>query len=247
MKKMCMLLCFSLIFVASLAAEKITMVTGDWPPYTSEKMAGKGFFTEIVTAVCKEAGVDVEYKFYPWLRSEKMVQDGEAFAVFPYFPSADRKKIYDFSDPLCNSTGKFFFLKEKIKSDVKWTTFADLKSHSIGGTLGYWYKKDFEAAGLNVDYAASDEQGVKKLEAGRFDLLATDELVGWDLIKSLFPKELDKFGTLSKPLNRDALCLMVSRKYPNSAAINQKLNLAIRQIKKNGVYSAILKKYNITE
>ncbi|MBF0199889.1 MAG: amino acid ABC transporter substrate-binding protein [Desulfamplus sp.] len=229
------------------ASDKIVLATGEWPPYTSEKMEGYGFFTEIVSAVFKEAGLEIEYKFYPWLRCEDAIQKGRAFAAFPYMINEDRKAKYDFSDPLANSTGRFFYLKKNIKSDVVWETFEDLKNYKIGGTAGYWYEKAFKDAGIELDLAVSDELGMKKLHGGRFDLLATDELVGWDLIKTLFPTEIDNFAIVSTPLNNDQLRLMVSRTYPDAQAITEKVNQAIKRIKDKGIYSEILKKYNVSE
>ena len=75
----------------------------------------------------------------------------------------------------------------------------------MGGILGYWYEKDFKEAGLNVDYAASDEVSLKKLYEGRMDLLAMDELLGWHYIKKLYPNEVQKFDTVKKPLKNDLL------------------------------------------
>ncbi|MBF0573717.1 MAG: transporter substrate-binding domain-containing protein [Desulfamplus sp.] len=230
-----------------MAGEKVVLVTGEWAPYTSEKMEGQGFFTEIVSAVFKEAGLEVEYKFHPWLRCEDTVQKGKAYAAFPYMINDERKKMYDFSEPLAKSTGRLFYLKSNLKSDVVWEKYEDLKKYKVGGTAGYWYEKAFTDAGVKLDLAVSDELGMKKLQGKRFDLLATDELVGWTLIKTLFPAEIDNFAVVKKPLNNDDLRLMVSKTYPDAAAITKKVNEALQRIKDKGIYSEILKKYNISE
>lgn len=247
--KKLLLVLLIIVFLATplSAAQRVILVTGEWAPYTSEKMPGYGFFTEILSAVFKEARLDVEYKFLPWLRGEKEVKEGQAFAAFPYIITDERKQTFDFSDPIANSTGRFFYLKSRMKSEVNWEKFADLQSYSIAGTLGYWYQKNFNEAGLKVIYTATDLQGIKMLKAGRVDLLATEELVAWELIKENLPKDADKFAVVKKPLNKDELRLMVSRSYPEAAAINKKVNEAIKRIKQKGIYSAILKKYNIAE
>ncbi|MBF0378216.1 MAG: transporter substrate-binding domain-containing protein [Desulfamplus sp.] len=233
--------------VVCIAGEKIVLVTGEWAPYTSEKMKGQGFFTEVVSAVFKEAGLEVEYKFYPWLRCEDMIQKGKAYAAFPYMINDERKKIYDFSEPLAKSTGRLFYLKSNVKSEVVWEKYEDLKKYKVGGTAGYWYEKPFADAGVKLDLAVSDELGMKKLHGGRFDLLATDELVGWDLVNTFFSTDKHNFAVVKKPLNNDNLRLMVSRTYPDSQAITKKVNEALQRIKDKGIYSKILKKYNISE
>ena len=153
------------------AGQKLTLVTGEWAPYTAEKMVGYGFFTEIVSAVFKEAGLNVEYKFLPWIRCEKEVKEGTAFAAFPYKITDERKQTYDFSDPIANSTGRFFYLKSRIKSEVKWAKLEDLKSHSVGGALGYWYEKDFATAGIKAFYGwgRQKESGLDGQTGDRYD------------------------------------------------------------------------------
>ncbi|MBF0203781.1 MAG: transporter substrate-binding domain-containing protein [Desulfamplus sp.] len=243
------MLLFSVTIFSTLciAKGKIILVTGEWPPYTSEKMKGYGFVTEIVSAIFKEAGLEVAYEFYPWLRCENHIKHGVAFAAFPYFINDERKAIYDFSDDLARATGRFFYLKSNIKTDVVWEKYEDFKEYKIGGTAGYWYQKAFEDAGIKLDLAATDELGIKKLRAGRFDLLATDELVGWSLIKEFFPAESNNFDIVKKPLNNDDLRLMVSRTYPEAASITKQVNEALQRIKIKGIYSEILKKYNMSE
>ncbi|MCP3925840.1 MAG: transporter substrate-binding domain-containing protein [Desulfobacterales bacterium] len=248
MKNLLIFVCF-LLFLSSniLAKQKVVLVTGEWAPYTSKKMNGYGFFTEIVSAVFKESDFDVEYRFYPWLRCEHNLKKGIAYAAFPYKMTDERKKIFDFSDELANSKNKFFYLKKRIKSKIKWEKLEDLKPYAIGGTFGYWYKETFKEAGLSIDYGYTDKIGIMKLHAGRFDFLATNELVGWELIKTLFPEDLNKFATVKKPFSSDNLRLMISRTYPKAALITNRINKAINKIKAKGIYSQILIKYNLKE
>ena len=51
--------------MADAWAGDVTLITGEWTPYTSEKLENYGFFTEIVSEVCKEMGVVPKYEFYP--------------------------------------------------------------------------------------------------------------------------------------------------------------------------------------
>ncbi len=233
--------------VYSNAAQKVILATGEWAPYTSETMSGGGFFTEVVTAVFKEAGIEVEYKYFPWLRCEAEAKSGNVFAIFPYKETSERKQVFDFTDGIFSSKGRFFYMKNKITKEIKWDKFEDLKAYKIGGTLGYWYLKDFEKAGLKPDYANDDTASIKKLQAGRVDIVPADELVGWGIIKKEFPGEVSNFGVVKKPLNVDNLSLMVSRSYPDSAAIKGRVNAALKRIKEKGIYSAILKKYGLSE
>ncbi len=229
------------------AGEPVTVVTSEWLPYCSEHVEGYGFVTEIVTAAFEEAGIEIEYKFYPWLRGEEYVKDGDGYAAFPYVMSEKRKQIFDFSDPIFKSTQRFFYMKDRITSDVTWEEYEDLKPYELGGTLGYWYKPVFEAAGLDVDYCASEENGFRKLYHGRFELFAADVAPAWVIINRLYPDEADRFGMTEQVLKSDDFRLMISRTYPHAASITEQFNAALKRIKDNGTYSAILKKHDIGE
>ncbi|MCG8572735.1 MAG: transporter substrate-binding domain-containing protein [Spirochaetes bacterium] len=234
-----------LISVLSFSQSKIILTTGEWAPYTSKSMSEYGAFTEILTAVLKEMGVNYEYQWYPWKRAEDEVRKGNAFACFPYLKNEERLKVYDYSEPLLSSTGKFFYLRSNIKKEVKWASLADFKSFTMGGVGGYWYLSEFEKAGLKIDLASSDESNISKLYNKRIDFALTDELVGWDIIKKQFPNAINQFATLDKPFNENYLHLMVSRKYPNSKKLMEQFNKAFASIKSKGIYARILKKYNL--
>jgi polar amino acid transport system substrate-binding protein len=230
---------------AATADQTVILATGDWAPYTSETMENYGAFTEIVSAVFKEMGVPVKYVFYPWKRAEDEVKAGNVFAAFPYIETEDRLKEYDFSDPVFVSTGKFFYMPKKQKSEIAYDNLEDLQSYHVGGVLGYWYETPFKEAGLQTEYVSSDEMNIQKLYLGRVDLAASEELVGWALIKKLYPQEMDQFATVAKPLNEDPLRLLVSRKYPAAAELVKKFNAALKIINDNGIMQQILTKYGL--
>lgn len=244
MKKRLIFIFMALSIVLN-AQNTIKMATGEYEPYTSSEMSGGGFFTEIVTAACEEVNVKVEYDFYPWKRCEKLLETGGVFAIFPYVKTEEREKNFLFTDVVTHSTGKFFYLKSKFPSGIKYTDLKDLKKYTIGGTLGYWYEDLFKKNNLNVEYVSEDLLNIKKLEQGRIDLIVADELMGWRLIQSTFKNKQNEFATLEKPLNQSDFFMMVSKKYPNSNSILKKINDGLAIIKKNGVYKKILKKYGI--
>jgi len=229
-------------------AEKMVLVTGEWEPYTTEKSAEKGAFSEIVTAVFQEMKTDCEVKFYPWKRAEMMVDEGSAVAAFPYSVTDERKKTFLYSDPVMNSTSKFFYYKPSNKVKISdWKNYSDLKSYKIGGVLGYFYEKEFAAEGLNTEYVSSDELNIKKMQAGRVDIIPGEELVAKALIKKLFPTEQQNFLALNKPLLSSSLHLMYSKKGANSEQNIKSFNEALKRIKANGKYKTIMTKYGLSD
>lgn len=251
MKLVCVFILLSCLLCSlcdvSAQTSVIPLATGEWEPYTSEKMSGFGAFTEVVTAAFKEMGMAPQYKFYPWKRAETMVKHGKVFAVFPYIINEERKKTFEFSDPVVFSTGRFFYLKKNYPKGINYNKFEDLAPYTISGVLGYWYEKSFNDAKLKVEYVASEEQGIKKLFANRVQLVASDELVAWALIKRLYPQEISQFATMDKPMNQDKLRLMISKKFPNADELTKKFNAALESIRKKGILSQILAEHGMKE
>lgn len=234
-----------LCFQSSGHAQTIILCTGEWAPYTSKTMNGNGAFTEIVSAVFKKMGAQPIYQFYPWKRGEKITREGEAFAVFPYKITSERKKFFYFSKQVMSSTGRFFYLKNNFPKGINYTKFEDLSPYKIGGILGYWYEKPFKKANLRVYYTATDEESIKRLYNNRIQIVASEELVGWALIKRLYPREISKFDTMEKPMNQDQLHLMVSKKYPNAKKLLKGFNMALEKIRTQGIVHQILKKHGV--
>lgn len=230
---------------ASSQEASLPLATGEWKPYINGSHDDPGIFIEILDEVFKKMNVKPVYELYPWKRAEYTAQKGIAFAAFPYIKTEERVKIFDFSDPVIFSTGKFFYKKSRFPEGLTFNRFEDLRPYYISGVRGYWYEKDFQAAGLKTEYVQTDEIGFRKLDAERVDLVPTDELVGWMMIRKLFGERASSFAVTEQDLNKDGMCLMVSRTYPDSKKILRLFNEKLEELKSEPKYDQILSKYGI--
>jgi polar amino acid transport system substrate-binding protein len=130
-----------------------------------------------------------------------------------------------------DSPNVFFYNKKVHPNGIKYANLNELTGYHISGVTGYWYEDLFAKAKLQVEYVTSDEQGMTKLYFNRVDLAATDELVGWALIKKLYPREIAQFAVVEKPFSTTQLHLLVSRKYPHAAEITQKFNATFEKLR----------------
>jgi len=221
------------------ADKKIVLATANWEPYISESSATQGQFSEIVTSIFKEMQLETTLIFAPWKRVESIVAEGEAFAAIPYAYTKERHKKFDYSDPIMNSSYVFIYNKKVYPKGIDYTQLEELGNYRISGVTGYWYEQLFMSAKLKVEYVTSDEQNIVKLYANRVDLVATNDLVGWFLIKKRYPKEVAQFGVLKKPFGSQYLHLMVSKKYPHALELTQRFNAILKKRRELGSVPAL--------
>jgi polar amino acid transport system substrate-binding protein len=244
MKKSVFMIAVFLLVNVAFASEKIVVVTGEWPPYTSKSMSNKGFVSEIVTNVVSMMNMEAEVKFYPWRRCYQNVLWNKAWAAYPYSFTEERAKEVAFSGDVAFSTTKFFYYKgNKKKSEFVYDKLIDLRQYKLGGVIGYYYEEQFTKAKLNVDYVAKEKMALEKLFLGRTQLLPLNEMVGWELIRNTFPDKVDMFGSLEKPLDRKSMQLIVNKKDQKSMDLLKKFNTQLDIFMKSKKYQSIINKY----
>lgn len=242
--KSIVVICFLLLSdIPSIAEERIPLATGEWRPYTSAEIEGYGFFSEIVTAVFKEADIDITYNFYPWKRCAAYVKSGDIFAAFPYSITNQRKNYASFSDPVSETTTVFFYNRKKHENPIDYDRIDEQKKYTIVGVLGYYYAEAFKKANLDVMYVTTEQKALELIYHQRYDIFPLSNYVGWNLIKKLYPKDYRSFTTCKKPLDTTTLHLMVSKKYPNYKSLIKKFNTALIRVKEKGIYQEILSRH----
>lgn len=260
MKKRFMVFALIIAFTATLSVNlintsaaptlKVSFVTGEYPPYTSQSLANGGAATELISEICKAAGITMDLKYYPWKRAESLVANGQAFGAFPYAITEDRKKVYDFSTPLYSSVNSFIYYSKNKNTlkEVKYDKLADLKKYKIGVLSGSFYEEDLKKAGINCQTTDSDDQTIQMLKNGRIDFILSDAVTSYSVISKLYPKDINDFKPLKKTyLDKIPNAILVSRKYKDYKDVLKKFNDGLVAIKKSGTYDKILKKYKMSK
>lgn len=233
--------------VFASAQQTLVIATNIYPPYVHEDVKNS-FLPALFDEIGKEMGVRFTFRILPWQRCEQEVAALNAWGAIPYRKTEEREKLYDFSDPLYLQDSHFFAYKaEPSRPTLSYSELTDLRYLQIGGIQGYYYEPWFTEAGLNVDYAHSEEQNFKRLQLGRIDVFSTATTVGWHIIRSLFPtEEVAKFYTLEKPLVDGAgLHLMTSKDYPENLVLIERFNEALHIVQENGTYAQLVEKFGL--
>src|SRR5262245_24691652 len=131
MKKICSLLAVFVLIGAGVYAEKIVIGAQDAPPVFDPKADNRGMLGQMLTAVFKGSGFDVDYKLVPAVRALAMTDDGDLTGGFVGGNMDNSKGKYKLRN-LFNMFGLFFYKKSAFPNGVTFSTLDDLKQYKIG-------------------------------------------------------------------------------------------------------------------
>lgn len=214
----------------------LKVATGEWTPYVSAGYSHFGALARVITEIYAEAGIFVEYAYFPWPRGYQMVQDGLWHATMPYYCSPERKADFYCSDPIVNGQQVFFY---RIDKPLVWDKFDDLKGLNIGATLGYYYGESFELyekkKWINVQRIARDDNNFKVLMRGRIHAFPQDLAVGYSMIRQIFTPEEQKLLTHHpKAIHTSPLHLIFPKNNPESKERLAIFNKGLQRMRVDG-------------
>ncbi|MBX9296485.1 substrate-binding periplasmic protein [Chromobacterium piscinae] len=235
----------SLACRAQAAEQTVDLATGEWPPYVSQQLPEQGVFAEIVREAFRRAGYQARMSFQSWPQTELLTKSGKAAAAFPYRPTPEREKDFDFSVPLMHSTSYLFYHKPHLPNPPQqFQSLDELRSYRIAIQLGYWYLPLFQRHRLNTLMTSDETNALRQLYLGHLDLVPMVLERGLYQIHHVFPGREKEFSYISTPLDKEtALALMFSRSYPQAAKIREDFGRALAQMEKDGSLKAIYQRH----
>ena len=182
------------------------------------------------------------YGFFPWKRSFKLAKEGTWDGSVVWVDSDERREHFLYSDAVVPSKFAFFHLKG---SDFDWNSYEELRGIRIGGTLGYAYSEEFDAAEkagiIKTNRAPSDEIGLKKLLKGRIEAFPGEVMVTYAQIRDTFSQEdAALFTHHPKAINEDPMYLLLSKKVAGNDAMRDLFNEGLKRLKESGRYDRII-------
>ncbi len=203
MKKILIIPLFFIICNAFSEQNTLLIATLEYPPFIySENGDVKGPVVETVKAVFSSLGVKIKIEIFPIARGLLMVKNGEADAYFSLKRTPQRESDLLFTTtPLLRQPFVFF---TRRTSGIKWNgNIEDIKDYRIGvvaktsyGAIFDGYLKD--GLLLNIEETQSFELNIKKLIAGRVDVVINSYDVGLYIIKN--QKSENEIISLSPPV-----------------------------------------------
>lgn len=219
--------------------ETVVISTGEWAPWTGEKISNKGFVCHLLTEIFASQGYNVEFKFYPWKRTEAMVIEGKVHAsAFWYYSEERAQKVY-YSAPITEEKVVFFYRKDKPIKD--WATLSDLKGYKIGVSRGNTYTDESWEMGntgvLNFDVVNNDIADIKKLFYGRIDVFPGSLVMVTELMrKELNAEDLEKITYNERPLRVGIGHIIFPKARGDGKKIMAAFHAGLKKLKADGTY-----------
>lgn len=231
---------FSLSLFSSDSA-KVIIAMNAWEPikYETEPY---GVLAQITKEAFALEGVDVEFRVAPWKRGYDYVLNGQWHGIVGWNRTEEREKLFYVSSPVLIENVVFFHHKDL---SLDWSTVDDLQGLSVGIISGYNYGPDLQRAIENnivrKDVTSSEENSIKMLESGRFDIWPCEVDVGLYLIQKYLPESKAEELTYNpNPIQESDLCLLLSRQIPGNSDNLVKFERGLESLKESGRYWEII-------
>lgn len=225
------------------ATETLTIGTDStYPPFEYVDSAGHflGFDMDVGRALCKDMKVECKFVSNDWdgiipaLQAKKFDMILSSMSITP-----EREKLVDFSNKIYNTPPAIAVAKD---SGIK--TLADLKGKTLGAqsstTHANYAEKHLADSDLKL-YPTADEYKLDMAD-GRIDGVIDDVVVLSEWVKSKDGACCKILETLpvDEAINGKGVGIAVRK---GDDALREKLNKAIADIRADGTYNKIAKKY----
>jgi polar amino acid transport system substrate-binding protein len=239
-----MVLVFFALMVGSLSAApspKKIVVASDctWPPmeYVDENKNMVGFDIDLVNAVAKAAGFQVEIKNTAWDGIFAGLAAGDYQAIASSVTITDeRKKAMDFSDPYVNA-GQVLVVR---KGTTGVSTLADLVGKKVGAQIGTTGAIEISKV-KGVELKTYDEIGLsfEDLVNGNLSGVVADSPIAANFALQN-PTYKAKLMIVGKPFTDEWLGFVVRK---GDSATLKLFNDGLAKVKASGELNALMKKW----
>lgn len=232
----------ALMLSVTASAATITAAQDPWPPFVQQDQMNKGISVEIVTEAFKTQGYDVDFKIMPWTRALNDVREGRVDVLVATWFTQERTAYLNYSTPYLENSLKFI----KRKGDgFEYQGLDSLSGKNVGIVRNYGYGDDFlNATNFNKPEANDLISNAKKLLANRIDLTLEDELVAKSMLSGA-GMNLDDFEFSQNAISNNPLHVTAGLANARNAEIIDAFNRGLNEIKANGTFDNILRKYGI--
>jgi len=238
----------------SYATEKLRIIGEDsFPPFNYYLTEGKkvkkeirGFTVELIELILEDTNTtkanDIE--LFTWARVLKIIENEPNVLILDIVRNSSREELYKWVGPI--APREIWLYKLTSRKDIQVTSIQDIKNYTIGVMRGSsssdkLLEYGFEA-GNNLAFVTKEVQNISKIMKGRVDFVTFSPVeLEWRL-KLLTPQvSINIFEPAYLLSGELEYYFALSKKTPDETVVQ--LQAALDQIKKDGRYLTLWKKY----
>ena len=226
----------SLLSPPCVAEPTVKVVAAEFPPLTTNAGGQPGgVVLEVVREACRRSGIPLEFNFLPWQRAQLETQTRNDVLIIPFTRTPGREAHYQWVAPVL----EFHTVLVTLASPP--STIEEARSLVVGYVRGTSFKDEAEQAGFPfIEESNDDVVNARKLKLGRIGAWITTDLMATGVYRQagFDPAEL-KYGPDLGPVKISYVA--ASHDFPKATA--DKIANAINQMRADGSYHAIVKRY----
>jgi len=216
-----------------------------WYPYqyhnNKQELVGLDF--DIFNAIIKHANLNVAYTELPWKRHLQYIKTGEMDVAMGASYTDERASYAYFSEPYRLELVKLYVKKGFAnKIQLPSLTALSTSNYMIGVESGYYYGKEYQeliktsAFQTHITEVIDIEENVDLLLKGHLDGFLVDPVTMKAFVDKY--KLQDEFEPHAVTIYQDNIHVILSKESMSKSDLI-KINNAIKQLKTNGVLTAI--------
>ena len=226
----------------SAAGEEKVLIVGTeptFPPFEfTENDKDVGFDIDLLQAISSKIGYKMEVKNLGFDALIPALKSGQIDIIAAGMDATEeRKKQVDFTDVYFS--GGYTVVVRKDNTEI--TGYDSLAGKTVGAQVGSQAAAYARKYGATVKEFDTNSQGWMELEAGTCDAVSIDSAVAMYYLKQGGDQKLKLVGDLIKDRN---VAMAVSKDKPE---LRDKINQALKDIKADGTYAKLYKKWFGTE
>ncbi len=190
-----------------------------------------GIAVDIVHALAEHIPQPIEIKAMDWLEAQALVARGQADALIQINATEERKKKYDFSDPLLESHVSIFARADKMGISGLSSLHGLRVGVESGGLPQMLLKKDPQ---IRLTIIANFSEGFKQLNEGSIAAVVVDYWVGSYILSENRIRNIKAAGD---PIQSSYSSIAVKK---GNAKLLNEINNALQIIKADGTYQKII-------
>lgn len=205
-------------------------------PFAYEEEGGKmtGFDIELMNALAEKVGVKVSYRATSFDHIFDALRNGYAdVAISSLTVTPEREKDVFFTSPYIEKTG----LGLVVKNGSSIQNMQDLQGKTVGvprGSTSEFFVKDYKNVKVQVFNSNADMSNA--FNQGQLDAIIFDRLI----LEYFMAQKMIENGVIVQMLNQEDYAIALTK---NHKAIGEKMNKALEEMKKNGEFEALYKKW----